>query len=94
MFQTGLESLAEEGAWTSVGAHVTKEGSASVPEQQDGPHGALHGVALLQRVWMWLPLRSVVTRVHGPVLFGALQSAARVTRSQTTPGHMPSSLAV
>ena len=77
-------SLTEDGAWTRVGAQVTKEGLASVPEQHDSLHGARQeALGWPQSVSMCEPLRSVVTRVHGPELFGALHSAARVTRSHT-----------
>ena len=77
-----------DGAWMSVGAHVTKLDSSLEPEQQDAPHGTAQGwlqvaalmlqafrLLLPQRVSMCEPLRSVVTRFHGPVLLRALHKA-------------------
>ena len=73
-FQTSfLLALTDDGARFSVGAHVTKLGTALMP---------------LHTVNMWEPFRSVASRVHGSVLLGADHRAARVTKSHPTPAHL------
>ena len=80
-----------------MGAHVTKEGFSAVPEQQESLHGLAHAaLAGRHTVCMCEPFLRVANRLHGPLLAGALHSAARVTRSHNMPGRaqVPSSLAV